>query len=235
VRQHGRDRLQRSGGTERVRNRHLAFFDLARRAEPELIGLRQASWLRALHLEYDNLLGARLEHVVGRSPAQGSIALDAAAALAWFWVKRGFLGEGRQWLGRAVEMAPGSSPSIRARAYIGLTNVAYFQGDFAGAAAYATSSVALGLEADDPFSVAFGLGLQTLVAAEAGDIATAMRLAGEARAAASAIGDTWTEGPALYFLGNLSIRNGDLDEASRLWEEARQRGPTRGRRHFRHV
>jgi non-specific serine/threonine protein kinase len=222
VRQYGRDRLQRSGGTERVRNRHLAFFfDHARRAEPELIGLRQAAWLRALHLEYDNLRAA-LDWSMSsaESPAQGSLALDAAAALAWFWVKRGFLGEGRQWLGRAVEIAPGSSPSIRARAYIGLTNIAYFQGDFAGAAAYATSSVALGQEAGDLFSVAFGLGLQTLVAAEAGDIATAMRLAGEARAAASAIGNTWTEGPALYFLGNLAIRNGDLDEASRLWEEA---------------
>ena len=93
-------------------------------------------------------------------------------------------------------------------------------GDFAGAAAYATRSVALGQEAGDLSSVAFGLALQTLAAAEAGDIPTAVRLAGEARAAASAIGDSWTEGPALYFLGYLAIRNGDLDDASRLWEEA---------------
>jgi non-specific serine/threonine protein kinase len=44
VRQYGRDRLLESGQAERARHRHLGFFfDLAQRAEPELMGLRQAS------------------------------------------------------------------------------------------------------------------------------------------------------------------------------------------------
>ena len=97
----------------------------------------------------------------------------------------------------------------------------YFQGDFAGTATYARNSVALGREAGDLFSVAFGLGLQTIAAAEAGDVGLALRLAGECRAAASASGNPWTAGPALYVLGFLAIREGDYDEASRLW---RRRG-----------
>ena len=222
VQQYGRGRLVGSGEVERVKNRHLGFFfDLARRAEPELMGLRQASWLKQLHLEHDNLRSALAWCL---SPAQMAEqpdrALDFATALWWFWVKRGFFAEGRQWLDRAVEMAPDSPPSRRARACAALANMTYFQGDFAGTATYARNSVALGREAGDLFSVAFGLGLQTIAAAEAGDVGLALRLAGDCRAAAIASGNPWTAGPALYVLGFLAIREGDYDEASRLCEEA---------------
>lgn len=97
---------------------------LGQRAEPELMGLRQASWLKRLHLEHDNLRSA-LDWSM--SPAhvaeQPDRALDFATALSWFWVKRGFLTEGRQWLDRALEMAPDSSPSRRARACVALANL----------------------------------------------------------------------------------------------------------------
>ena len=185
------------------------------------MGLRQASWLKQLHLEHDNLRSA-LDWCM--SPAQlaeqPDRALDFATALAWFWVKRGLFAEGRQWLERAVEMAPESSSSRRARACAALANMASFQGDVAGTANYAMHGVALGREAGDLFSVAFGLGLQTIAAADAGDVGLALRLAGDCRAAAIASGNPWTAGPALYVLGFLAVREGDYDEASRLYEEA---------------
>jgi non-specific serine/threonine protein kinase len=222
VRQYGRDRLVRSGETERMRNRHLEFFfDLAQRAEPELMGLRQASWLKQLHLEHDNLRSA-LDWCMSPAhvPEEPDRGLDFATALSWFWVKQGFLTEGRQWLDRAVEMAPDSSPSRRARACAALANMTSFQGDFGATATYAMNSVALGREAGDLFSVAFALGLQTIAAAQAGDVALALRLAGDCRTAAIASGNPWTAGPALYVLGFLAILEGDYDEASRLYEEA---------------
>ena len=113
-----------------------------------------------------------------------------------------------------------SSPSRGAKASNALANMAYFQGDFAGMAAYAAKSVALGREAGDLFSVAFGLGLQTIAAAESGDVGLALRLAGDCRAAAMASGNPWTAGPALYVLGFVAISKGDYDEASRVYEEA---------------
>ena len=221
VRQYGRDRLLRSGETEGVRNRHLEFFfALALRAEPELRGRRQASWLRTLHLEYDNLRSA-LDWCMSsaESSEQRDRALDFATALWWFWVKRGFLAEGRRWLDRGVEMTPKLSPSRGAKAYSGLANLAYFQGDFASTATYAMNSVALGREAGDLSNVAFSLGIQTIAAAEAGDVGLAVRLSGECREAARASEDPWTAGPALYVLGYLAIREGDFDKASRIYEE----------------
>ena len=188
-----------------------------------------------LHLEHDNLRSA-LDWCM--SPAQSAEqrdrALDFATALWRFWVKRGFLGEGRRWLDRAVEMTPKSSPSRGARPYSGLANLADFQGDFASTATYAMNSVALGREAVDLSSVAFGLGIQTVAAAEAGDVGLAVRLSGECREAARASGDSWTAGPALYVLGFLAIREGDFDKASRIYEEEGNehiRGPL-GLEHF---
>jgi predicted ATPase len=224
VRQYGRERLLRSGETERARNRHLEFFfRLARRAEPELGGLRQATWLRTLYLEYDNLRSA-LDWCMSsaESPEQRDRALDFATALWWFWVKRGFLAEGRRWLDRAVEMAPTLSPSRGAKAFCGLANLAYFQGDFTGTATYAMNSVALGREAGDLSSVAFALGIQTIAAAEAGDVGLAVRLSAECCETARASGDLWTAGPAFYVMGYLAIREGDLDKASRIYEEGGQ-------------
>jgi non-specific serine/threonine protein kinase len=210
VRQYGRDRLLRSGETERVRNRHLGFFfELARRAEPELIGLRQASWLRTLHIEHDNLRSA-LEWCVSsaESPEQHDRGLELATALSWFWVKRGFFAEGRQWLERAVEIAPESSAARRARAFIALAVMTQFQGDFASLSTHARDSVTFGREAGDLSTVAHALGMQTIAAAEAGDLGLAVRLAGECRVAALATGNPWTAGPALYVLGFLAIQRG---------------------------
>jgi non-specific serine/threonine protein kinase len=221
VRQYGRDRLLRSGETARVRNRHLGFFlALARRGEPELIGRRQASWLRQLHLEHDNLRSA-LDWCVSsaESPEQLDRALDFAGALWWFWVKRGFFAEGRQWLERAVEMAPESSPSRRAKAYAALANMTYFQGDFASMSTHARNSVSLGREAGDLLIVTHALGLQAIAAAEAGDLGLAIRRADDCRAAALAGGNPWTAGPAFYMLGYVAIREGDYDKASHIYEE----------------
>lgn len=224
VRQYGRERLLRSGETERARNSHLEFFfRLARRAEPELSGRRQASWLRTLYLEYDNLRSA-LDWCMSsaESPERRDRALDFATALWWFWVKRGFLAEGRRWLDRAVEITPTLSPSRGAKAFLGLANLAYFQGDFTGTTAYAMNSVALGREAGDLSSVAFALGIQTIAAAEAGDVGLAVRLSAECCETARASGDLWTAGPAFYVMGYLAIREGDLDKASRIYEEGGQ-------------
>ena len=222
VRQYGRDRLLEHSRAERVKTRHLGFFfDLVRLGEPELMGPRQASWLKQLHLEHDNLRAA-LDWCMSpaQAPEQRDRAVEFATALWWFWLKRGFIAEGRQWLERAVHVAPVSSPSRGAKASNALANMAYFQGDFAGMAAYAANSVALGREAGDLFSVAFGLGLQTIAAAESGDVGLALRLAGDCRAAAIASGNPWTAGPALYVLGFVAISKGDYDEASRIYEEA---------------
>ncbi|MGH3089015.1 MAG: ATP-binding protein, partial [Rubrobacteraceae bacterium] len=56
VRQYGREKLEESGETEPVRERHARYYlALAERAEPELKGAEQGAWLARLEAEHDNL------------------------------------------------------------------------------------------------------------------------------------------------------------------------------------
>jgi non-specific serine/threonine protein kinase len=101
VRQYARERLLRSGEARRVRNLHLDFFlAAARRAEPELRRGDQAWWLKSLQRDHDNLRSA-LEWSLVR-PEGSDQALELSTALFWFWLKRGYLSEGQQWLERAL-------------------------------------------------------------------------------------------------------------------------------------
>ncbi|MFE3447426.1 BTAD domain-containing putative transcriptional regulator [Nonomuraea sp. NPDC059194] len=92
-----RERLAEAGELEEIERRHLRHYtDLAVSAEPYLRGPEQREWLARLDAESANLrlaLDAAVRH--GGAPR-------LATALAWYWVLRGRLGEGRRQLTAAV-------------------------------------------------------------------------------------------------------------------------------------
>ncbi|GAA2391946.1 BTAD domain-containing putative transcriptional regulator [Nonomuraea africana] len=96
-----RERLVEAGELEEVERRHLRHFtELAVSAEPYLRGPEQREWLARLDAESANLraaLGAAVRHA-----GAGSAALRLVNALAWYWVLRGRLGEGRRALAAAL-------------------------------------------------------------------------------------------------------------------------------------
>jgi len=95
IRQYGRDRLLEAGGSEKARDRHLAYFaGLTGQAEPHLRGKGQIEWLDRLEVELDNLRVA-MEWSQGR---QIDLGLQIAADLMWFWWIRNFFSEDREWL-----------------------------------------------------------------------------------------------------------------------------------------
>ena len=93
VRHYAADRLAETGGTEAVRQRHaVAFLDLAERErEPIALSREHDNFRAALEwsLSEDALVGAKL-----------------AQALGDFWLRRGLLQEGRDWLDRALAPRP---------------------------------------------------------------------------------------------------------------------------------
>src|SRR6267378_1367169 len=89
---------------------------------------QQGIWLEQLEREHDNLRTA-LRWLVEREEVE--MALRLAGALCQFWVVRGHLSEGRQWL---EGMLSGSnletvSMRVRAKALNGAGVMAYTQGD----------------------------------------------------------------------------------------------------------
>ena len=93
VRYYAADRLAEAGGTEAARDRHAAAF----------VGLAERERrLAVLAREQDNFRAA-LEWSLARGDPAGP---RLARALGEFWIGRGLLAEGRDWLDRALAVRP---------------------------------------------------------------------------------------------------------------------------------
>ncbi|WBB62749.1 BTAD domain-containing putative transcriptional regulator [Streptomyces sp. WMMC500] len=101
---YGHERLCEAGEFTSVRRRHTAYYAaLAAEAEPQLRGPAQRQWLLRLDAESANMRAA-LEDAVATGAA--ATALGLAGDLAWYWVLRGRLGEGRRFLTTALATPP---------------------------------------------------------------------------------------------------------------------------------
>ncbi|HEY3110900.1 MAG TPA: AAA family ATPase, partial [Chloroflexota bacterium] len=135
IRELARDLLAGSSEGEELARRHAAFFlALAEQASAGLAGANQRHWLDVLEREHDNLRAA-LRHYAEVGAAEPGLRL--ASALSRFWSTRGYLGEGRAWLGRFLRRGE-STAQTRTRAQGEAARLAYGQGD--DATAYALSS-----------------------------------------------------------------------------------------------
>jgi predicted ATPase/DNA-binding SARP family transcriptional activator len=76
-----------------------AFQELASTAAPRLREDDQASWVRRLDLDHDNLRSA-LEHFLGEDDRES--ALSMAIDLNYFWRNRGYYSEGIEYLERGL-------------------------------------------------------------------------------------------------------------------------------------
>ena len=123
-----------------------------------------------------------------RSPSDAEEGAELAAALFWFWTKRGLYEEGRMWLeqARSVEQMPSG---LRARTLLGLAHMHSFRGRHVETEALATEALALGRDDDDQWVQAFALFMQGLARFELGDRDAATRLALAAREAAAVSGE----------------------------------------------
>jgi len=218
VRQYGRERLVRSADAERVRDRHLSFFsELVRHAEPELQKADQVFWLNRLQGEYDNVRSA-LDWCLA-IPERGHTGLELAAALTWFWIKRGYFAEGRQWLERALA-ATESSGRLRAKGLNSLSCMAVFQADYATTLTRSDESIALGRKAGDLRTTAHSLFLQGVVAVQRGDLEQIAKLAVESQTAAIASEDPWVQAHPLELLGFVAVFEGHYDRGAQVFKDA---------------
>ena len=119
VRHYAAGRLAEAGGTEAARHRHAAaFLSLAERERRLAVLAREQDNFRAAlewSLEHGNQAGPRL-----------------ARALGGFWLGRGLLQEGQDWLDRALAQRP-ADPRLRADLLRLLGAVRFEAGDLEGA------------------------------------------------------------------------------------------------------
>jgi non-specific serine/threonine protein kinase len=173
VRAFARERLAASGEEADGRRAHAAWFAvLAGRAEREYWGPAHRRWIGALDADADNLRAA-LDWLLRDQPDE---ALRLAGRLAGFWFETGRLGEGEDWLTRALAAAPDAPADVRAWAHYALSSIHSARGQFADAVAGATEALAIAEQTGDPRATAHAVGALGVFAVYAGDPATAAPL-----------------------------------------------------------
>ena len=216
VRQYALEKLEDSGEAEEVRRRHAGYYlALAERTGPELRGPTQASGLRRLETELDNLRAA-----IGWSIEYGES--EAIARMAWsmwtYWWSSGHISEGRRWTEEALAKGTSLSDSARAKLLFVAATMAQALADWEPARRMIEESREFFEQLGDRQGVAYGLGTCGLIALGQGRIEKGLALMLESVDIDLELGNKWAAAAMLGFSATVPFGQGDLARARRLAE-----------------
>ena len=213
VRQYAAERLEEAGEGDEVRRRHAEHF-LAMAEVAAAFERRpgQAEWLERLELDHEDLRAAL---IWCRGHDQGRW-VRLALALGWFWLVRGHLSEGREWLGGVVAL-PSLAPADHARALYWLSRLALWQAEYAVAAELGEASVATYRTLGDELGAGWALNLLGSIYVYAGKTALAAERFDQALATSA---DVELRVDTLVSIGELKLVVGDVPGARRWLEQA---------------
>ena len=184
--EYGAERLRASGEAGAVAEAHAAYYTtLVETIAPQIKGAAQAVGLALLQQEHDNLRAALAwaRTHAGTSGAPGDAGLRLAAGLGRFWVVRGYLSEGRNWLEEMLTIDRNAevpaAPMLRAKALGAAGALAFNQGDYGHAAMLCGQSLRLARTLRDHESVVLALNTLALMAKDQGDYGQAAALCEE--------------------------------------------------------
>lgn len=229
VRQYGLDRLLEAAEVADVRRRHRDWYlGLAEQAETAFHGAAQSSWFRRLEVEHDNFREALKWSGEEENDEAG---LRLVAALHWFWLVRGHLGEARAWLGRVLSTSTGATVS-RAKALYAAGSLANAQRDYEQATALGEVSLAMSQALGDRRSTAQALHLLGQISMGCGDYGAAKVRFEQCLLLFRESGDKRGISISLNNLGEVARCQGDYATARARYEEdivvARELGHERG-------
>ncbi|HXV58661.1 MAG TPA: BTAD domain-containing putative transcriptional regulator, partial [Gaiellaceae bacterium] len=217
VREYALERLEESGEGELVRRRHAErYAALAEAAEQQpAADAGQRAW-SSLEEEQDNLRAALdWSHDAG----EVELELRLVAALAYFWVVRDRLTEGRGRIEAALRSGDGP-PALRAKALFGAARLVNSLGDDARMRELAEESLAVYRSLGDPWGIARSLDALGIAVGNLGDVSRGIGLHEESAAIYRELGDDRGLAVSLNNLGSLLLRVGEAERAAGLFEEA---------------
>ena len=223
IREFGLELLAASGEEADIRRAHAAWcLDLAERAEPELAGPDQMTWVKRLDAEMPNIRAA-LDWLTERGdrPEDTRSALRIAGAIGWLLSSAGYFEEGRERLAALIALpAAERFPAELAKVLSAAGDIADWQGESDRARSLFERALALFRSLDDqPRVVAMTRGLGG-VAIDQGDYARAAALLTESRTLARAIGHAWEAAASANLLGVVIAASGHVEAAIPFHQEA---------------
>ncbi|TMR17987.1 tetratricopeptide repeat protein, partial [Nonomuraea turkmeniaca] len=239
------ERLREAAEADLIALRHVRYYTaLAERAEPYLRGHEQQRTLALLDAEGANLRVA-LETAVRLGAAGEAVRL--VNAMAWYWVLRGRLGEGRRALESALAVgdaaetrvwlagmrmlagqpdAPDTAlfeaiedPLVRARAKWFTGFALYGYDDLSASMSLVRQALEVFRELGDTWGTAAALNVLARHAAMRGDLEALRRDGEQGLALFRKVGDRWGEMRAAENLGTLAEITGDYGQAAALRRE----------------
>jgi predicted ATPase len=219
IREYATERLEHSREQIELRQRHARFIQqLATRAEPELEGPEQGTWLDVLEEEADNIRSA-LAYL--RDTHQTYAQLELVGSLQYFWYMLGNSVEGRRWSEAALAGGNVKPTIARAKALNALAGFTEKLGDPRATKAAAQEALVLSRELGYARGETAALTALSLASRLEGDYPAAATLLEQAAGSARASGDLSSLADATASLAFLAMEGSDPARAIALAEEAR--------------
>lgn len=215
LREYAHEKLVLAGDAAETARRHGDhFWGVARQARAGLQGADQASWVRRVEADLDNLRAATACARAGG--ADPLLAAKLPVALQGFWVMRGRLGEGRELLRAALAMpAVQASDMARAHTLYAAAVLADAQGDPVEAQHLLDTCLALRRGMQDTAGVAMTLSTLSISWLATGHADAALQAEQEALGLFRQAGHRLGEAIGLQHLAQIHLNRGRLDEALR--------------------
>jgi predicted ATPase len=216
IREFAGERLARGGEYGSTAAAHAEYFAaLAERAESRFGTSDEASWIKLLAREHDNLRAALAYSE--RSARQ----LRLASALCRFWEQQGHYSEARRWLHAALAQREGAPPAHVAGALLGAGLLARIQGDFDEAEDLMKESIAVAQGAGLRLLEARAVGSLGNIALARRDVRRGAELLAQTEALLRELGDERRLAIAMANRAYLALEMGDFELAFALADECR--------------
>jgi predicted ATPase len=221
IREYASEQLVASREETALQELHVQYFlHLAEEAVPHLYRpAERESWLERLEPEDANLRAALAWCQARQDRVETGLRL--AGALAWYWFLRGSLQEGRTWLEALLTHSDSLDRSVvRSRALYGAGLLAFYEGDFAAAAAQEEEALSIAHEVGGKRLLAYPGLFLGLIRLSQRDSEAARSLFAESLGLFKEVGDASGEALVLFTLGLTAYRSGDLATVRTQWEES---------------
>ena len=220
VREFGLEHLNACDEGKTARDAHATFFlAFAERAEPVMFANSPHASLDRLAGDHDNLRAA-LEWFGSGGTSQECLRL--AAASGWYWYRRGYVREGREWLQRAISAAGPEPTEALGRALNWAAELATRAGDLPTATSLAQDALAVWDAVGDLVDRAATVHALGRIELAQSNWNAAAALYEAELAVWREIGDPGAVGMVLMELGEVAFGQGDLAKARVTMVEAAQ-------------
>jgi predicted ATPase len=224
IREYALEQLAARGESELLQERHAQYY-----GEKIIhLGSKNATaeaeyWLDWAGVEHDNLR-ATLSWSLSE-PAGHALSPWLLSSMLWFWYRRGFLFEGREWCQRVLN-SPAAETSVEAKGLALFSNgaMAMWQGDLKNALSFIGDAVEMVRRVEDPLLIATALLFSGTALVNHGEDEEAIPQLRESLDLFKQMDLQWYQAITLVHMGNAALGMDNPSEAQAYLEQAHETG-----------